>query len=208
MLDQVEQVLREGLAAGVSLRRFMEEYVPRIHAARGEEFSHVSDVPLVLSVWFRDTDERYTVELSGAGCVVERGEMVDFPVATIAGLASGWETFKPQLLRASLALEEGRERLRSKYGQRRVTPQVKRVFEGLEGVIEVVVDGAPLWVILNDYEGDGGGKGIKVSLSESVVLSMARGEVEPRQVSGSVKVSGQMGFALELAGFFSTHFGV
>lgn len=202
--------LKAALAPGVTPSQFFFDHMPGIHEARLEDFRSVCDIPLIISLWFRDTDRRFTAELSPHGYRAEEGDMIDFPVATICGEEARWEEVKADVLEAVLALHESRHDLERRYGDRRITEQVRRDFEDLRGIIEVSVTGghAPfdVEVILNDYEPEPRAPSFAIKATKDVVMRMARGQLEPRAASGEVSVRGGMGFAMDLGGFAAEHF--
>jgi len=208
----MEELLKAAFAPGVTPREFFFDHLPGLHAARQEQFNKNCKVPLILSLWFGDTDNRYTVELRSDGCEIEEGDMIDFPVATIRGQESRWEKVKPRLLEALLVASANEEKFEKKYGERVLTSTIVEAFEAQRGVIEVIIDTADgpidLDVILNDYEPESGADRFKVELGEELVEKMARGEVEPRAAVGQIKISGQRKPALQLGGAFAKHFDV
>lgn len=201
----MEELIRAAFEEGVTPHEFFTEHFKKIHNARLEEFSKLSECPIIASFLFEDTGTRFTFELSGTGYTVEEGDMIDFPIITIVGNEADWKATREDLLEAALALYASEERLQSKYGRKPMTQDFKDAFEPMLGTVNVEVTGgkAPLEfkIYLNDYDDAGTGNEFNLKLDKELVLQVARGEVDPRDAQGKFKVYGKMSFALELAGF-------
>ena len=206
----MEELIRAAFEEGVTPHEFFTEHFKKVHNARLEEFSKLSECPIISSFLFEDTDVRYTFELSKSGYKVEEGDMIDFPILTIVARESDWKATREDLLEAALALYASEERLQSKYGRKPMTQDFKDAFEPMLGTINVEVTGgrAPLKfkIHLNDYDDAGTGNEFTLKLDKELVLQVARGDLDPRDAQGKVKVSGKMAFALELAGFLQKQF--
>ena len=210
----MEQLLREALDPSVTPRQFFFDYLPRIHDAQKQDFARISSAPIILSFWFEDIDERYTIRVDADGVEVEEGEMVDFPVATIITSHERVDALRETILGAALSLDANRTALQDRYLM--ATPPVDAgvldAFESVRGTIEAEVtgfdDGEPLWakVVLNDYVPEQGAPSFSVSVDRDLVLKMASGDLDPRALSSSqVRVGGKLKLAMEIAGFASKH---
>ncbi len=208
----MQDLIKAALAPDVTPRAFFFEHMPKIHEARLEDFARASEIPIIVSVWFEDTDRRFTFELSPQGYRVEEGDMIDFPQFTITGREADWDAVKEDLLEAALTMSEHEDHFERTYGEQRVTHAIRDAFEALRGNIDVRVTGGnvpiAMKVILNDYEPEPGAPSFGVETTKDVVLRMARGELKPQQAQPHVTISGRMQFPLEIAGFFSKHFDV
>lgn len=203
---EMKELIEEALKPGVSREDVFMKYVPRAHALQQELFERASNVPVVVSFWLEDVDERYTFEFGPNGSEAERGEMVDFPQVTIAAKASDWEVIREKVRELSLLLQEQRDALEGRYGgQAPLTGAVLESFERFQGEIRVTVDGVQLRVILNDYVSSSGDPWFGMEVSTEALRGVIVGKVEPRELLRQVQIKGQMSFALELAGFLSKH---
>lgn len=202
----MKQLIQDALAEGVSIKEIFETYVPRAHDMQKDMFSRVSEVPLIVSFWFEDNDERYTFEFSESGSQVEAGEMIDFPVVTIVLNHAQWGEVRPHLQGMLLKLQENKQKLEQRYVNDPIKARTLSAFESLHGTIHVHVEGIKLKVILNDYVEEGGASSFDVSVTHALLEQVINGDVSPREMANKIKVKGKMSFALELAGFFSTHF--
>src|SRR5690554_4736331 len=130
--------IEDALEPGISTDTFFMECVPELFKARQQIFQQSSDTDVIVSVYFKDTDARYTCEFRADGCAVERDDMVDFPVATIVGEEADWEDFKRHMLAILLPLEQRandyRERAASTMS--RLTPEFLAKLERFDGVFE------------------------------------------------------------------------
>lgn len=208
----MKDLFADALAPGVTLEEFFMEHLERIHEVQRGEFHKVSAEPLVMSFDFQDSGERYTFALSSEGCEVEDDELVDFPVATLIGTAAHWEAIKPDLLELARAAEAASESHESRYEGRAITRDHLDEFERFQGTIIIEVTGGSAGepvtfeLALNDYVKNDDADFIKVVIDYGVALDLARGELQPRDAQGKVKLSGKTSFGLELAGFFSSNF--
>lgn len=203
----MEELIKKALGEGVTRKELFKVYVPKAHEMRKDLFARASEVPIIISFWFEDVDERYTCEFSPRGCEVEVGEMIDFPQATIVMQASDWDEVRGYLERYGLMLEKHREELEGRYvANDPMGEDIKDAFESLHGMIKVDVEGIKLKVILNDYEESKGDPCFAVDVTHRLIEDLIQGKVEPRHVAGQVKVKGQVSFAMDLAGFITRHF--
>ena len=203
---EMKELIEEALKPGVPRGEVFVTYVPRAHALQQDLFERASDVPVVVSFWFEDVDERYTFEFGPDGSEVERGEMVDFPQVTIAANASDWEVIRDRVRELGLLLQEHRAALEGRYGgQSPLSQRVLDDFERFHGEIRVTVDGVKLRVILNDYVATSGDPWFGMEVSTDALKRVILGQLEPRELLRQVQIKGQMSFALELAGFLSKH---
>lgn len=211
----MEELLKEALAPGVSLRDFFLNYVPKIHEIERAQFSKMSKVPLILSFYFEDVDERYTIELSPQGARVEDDELVDFPLITLLGHGRYWEASKPALLELGLTMASNREALQAQVKRPLERSLIEEFVRKFQGVIELKVSGVAgipgaleLSVVLNDYMPTSGSPSFCVSLDEPSVRALASGRVRAKELGDAIKVTGQVKLAMNLAGFMTTHFDV
>lgn len=201
---EMKKLIEEALRIGLPREDVFMTYVPRAHALQQELFERASNVPVVVSFWFEDVDERYTFEFGPNGSEVERGEMVDFPQVTIVANASDWETIREKVKELALLLQDHRDALEGRYGgQAPLSRSVLEAFERFHGEIRVTVDGVKLRVILNDYVSTPGDPWFGMEIGTDALKGVIQGQVEPREILKQVQIKGQMSFALELAGFLS-----
>ncbi len=206
--EEMKALIEEALAEGVALEKIFKAYVPRAHELQKESFERASQVPLIVSFWFEDVDERYTFEFSSDGAEVEADEMIDFPVATIVLQKDQWSQLRPHLLTLLVKLQENRTELEERYVNKPITDRMLTAFESLRGTIRVNVEGLELKVVLNDYVEESGAPEFTVELTHALLGQVASGDVSPRELANKVKIKGQMSFALELAGFLSKNLGL
>jgi hypothetical protein len=197
--------LREIFAPGRTPEEVFVELIPRLHQARLHQFRQFVHTALIVCVRFTDTGRCYTVRLDGQGAEVEKGEMVDFPQVTIEGKEQDWERFKASV---HDLVDEADRRADAYAGRVAVTRSMVKAFERFDGRIEVDLTGVGLaspisvTVVLNDYEADSDGAHFKVVLPLETVFFVVRGQVEPTAASRSLQIKGDMGFAVDLGGFF------
>lgn len=205
----MQELLREILAPGVTLRAFFLNHCQRIHESKLEDFREISSETVRLAFSFDDVDERYTIELRTDGFEVEDDEMVDFPVATIHADGERWEEVKPDILEMALALEASQAQLEAQYGRTKVTRKMIEGFERFDGTIGIEVTGLSgggslsLSLSLNDYVTNEDAPSLSLRVSKDVVMQMARGELGVRQVEKAISFRGDAKFGVNLAGYFS-----
>ncbi|MEM1347147.1 MAG: hypothetical protein AAGI01_01230 [Myxococcota bacterium] len=210
--SEVSDMLQEALAPGVRLHEFMFTWVERLHAARLEEYRALTDERLLVHLSFEDSGELYTVALSPGAVEVEGDEMMDFPVISVHAEAEKWETFKPDILELSLALESTREHFKRRAGGRRVTRDILERFEKMAGTMEITVTGTQsgeeltLVVALNDYVVQRDAPRMTMRMDKELVLRMARGELDPKEARELIEIGGKVRLGVDLAGFFAQHF--
>lgn len=68
-------LLREALAADVTVHDFFTHWVPLIFEERREDFARVSELDLIVCFKFEDTGSVYSLELTKSGITVEEDEM-------------------------------------------------------------------------------------------------------------------------------------
>jgi hypothetical protein len=201
--------LRDALAPEVTLETFVLEHVPTLFEARRELFAAAYDTSIIISVHLSDTDERYTAHFRRDGCTVERGEMIDFPVVTLVGSSQYWDSVKRHVLKIAEPLERRAKnaKMRSKV-TRKFLDELER-FDG-EFVFDIEADDldtpVPFRLILNDYEAPGGAPALKIRASFEVGEQLARGEINPKDLEGLVRIRGDMSLGLEVGGLLLKHF--
>lgn len=209
----MEEILKAAFAEDVSLRDFFMDHMPRIHEANLEDFKRWTDETLIISFEMRDTDERYTLACNPSDCEVEDDEMIDFPIITLVGEARHWDALKPSLLELALALNANAEKLEAQYNariERKMLDEFERKFEGTITAVVVGVEGidepVTFELVLNDYVKNDGAPGFEFRINASNIRDLANGKVKPKELKDTIKVVGQMKLALDMLGFFSTHF--
>ncbi|MFU8805687.1 MAG: hypothetical protein ACNA8W_17875 [Bradymonadaceae bacterium] len=200
--------LSDAFAPDLSPDDVFLDRIPRLHEERRVQFRQFVDCPLIFSFRFTDTDRSYTVELDEDEARSEKGEMIDFPLATVEGRQADWEAVKFHLLEL---LEEA-DRRADEYVERvGINAKMIEQFERFDGVIDITFRGARLdhpiamRVILNDYEPVDDARSFAVDIPIELLFSVVRGEVPPSEAAKSLRIKGEMGFALELGGFFLKH---
>lgn len=206
--------IEDALKPGISADTFFMECVPELFQARQRMFQESSDADVIVSVYFRDTDARYTCEFRADGCTVEREEMVDFPVATIVGEEADWEDFKRHMLTILLPLEQRandyRERAASTMS--RLTPEFLAELERFDGVFECKISAEDLnepieiALILNDYEAPDGAPRLRLGASFETGEALAVGELFPTDLPERVRVGGELSLGLEVGGLLLKYF--
>lgn len=200
--------LRDVFAPGLTTREVFLERLPRLHRARLVQFRQFVTAPLIFCFRFTDTGQCHTLKLDGNQAIAEDGEMIDFPLATIEGKESDWERFKTRFLE----LAEEADRRADEYVERvAITPSMVKHFERFDGTIKVKLTGGgldkpiALRIVLNDYEAADEGRIFSVELPVEVAFAVVRGELAPSAAARELKVQGDMGFAMDLGGFFLKH---
>lgn len=211
----MEALLKEAFAPGVSIRDFFMKYVPKIQELERAHFSKISQVPLIISFYFEDLDERYTIELDAKRCIVEDDELSDFPLFTLVGQGASWEQVKPSLYELGVALVQSRDQLMKQLKQPITSRFVEELERKFEGCIKLKIDGvqdlsAPLELalVLNDYVLSSGAPSFEVAIHDSVIRDLAQAKVRVKDVQDSVQITGQLKLAMNLAGFLATSFDV
>jgi|GEM_PF-2438146 len=206
--------IEDALEPGISTDTFFMECVPELFKARQQIFQQSSDTDVIVSVYFKDTDARYTCEFRADGCAVERDEMVDFPVATIVGEEADWEDFKRHMLAILLPLEQRandyRERAASTMS--RLTPEFLAKLERFDGVFECKISAEDLdepieiALILNDYDAPDGAPRLRIGASFETGEALANGELFPTDLPDRVRVGGDLSLGLEVGGLLLKYF--
>lgn len=205
--------IAEHFAEGVTVREFLLERVPALHARRLERFNRFVKVPLIFSVYLEDTSERFTIKLDARGAETEDDEMIDFPQVTCVALASNWEESRRHMSALYAILDE-RDDLREPADAAKVLTQaVLDEFERFDGAIAITLTGTEkpggmtMTLALNDYLADDGAPRFEVSLPMDLVYQVARGELSPEQAGKTIQLRGKKSLALDLAGWANKHFG-
>jgi hypothetical protein len=201
--------LEDALAPGVDLDTFFVEHVPALFEARRELFASTYDTAIIVSVYLSDTDARYTAEFRPDGCTVEKGEMIDFPQATLVGSSDYWESVKRHILK----IAEPLERRAKQTGQpSKVTREFLDELERFDGEFVFEIAAAdldtpvPFRLILNDYDAPKGAPSVKIQASFDIGEQLARGDIKPGDLDGLVRVRGDMSLGLEVGGLLLKHF--
>ncbi len=197
----------EAFAPDVSIEKFFEEIVPRLHADRGD-FAEFSEVDVIVSVYLEDTDKRYTLAFRRDGtCDVEADEMIDFPVITLVGYEKFWPIVKKHAVGLLESLDERRDELQSQY---RLTQNFLDEFERYDGSIDITISGpdgdVDMTLVLNDYEKVDGAKNFGFVLPFELVEAVTKGDEEPGRAAKKLKIKGDYGFATVLGGFLLEQF--
>ncbi|AWV88926.1 hypothetical protein [Bradymonas sediminis] len=206
--------IEDALKPEVSPYVFFTEYVPELFEARRELFCESSEVDVIVSVYFSDTDARYTCEFRADGCTVECDEMIDFPVATIIGNESDWEDFKRHMLEILVPLERRANdyRDRAAASMSRLTAEFLEQLERFDGVFECTLTAegldAPIEVelVLNDYDAPDGAARLRLGASFETGMALATGEIFPTDLPDRVRVGGELSLGLEIGGLLLKHF--
>ncbi len=183
--------------------------IPAIHQARLEQFRQFSSTSLLFSIYFSDTDERYTLLLGLEESHGESGEMIDFPQATARGKASDWQR---AMELTSRLVEPADEQIERYEGRVELTSAIKDGFERFDGVLEIEItelpDGPPLIfeVILNDYTDPPRAPRASLTVTWSLLDDLAHGRIDPVAAAKKVTLRGAMGLAIDLGGFFADEF--
>lgn len=192
---------------GASLKDAIEVVGPKAHEARRADFKTFCEVGLIICFKMLDTKEVWTIEFDSKRYSFERGEAVDFPLVTIEGKAANWPIIRAHLLELADLLEGQKERAKG----RKWTRALHDAFESFDGSIDLsfVDDTYPhpvdIRIILNNYEDSGFDK-FSATIPVALLFDVARGQVSPRSAAKTLKIGGSLGFAIELGGFFATHF--
>lgn len=201
--------LEDALAPGVELRTFFMEHVPALFEERQELFASAYATPVIISIHITDTADKYTFEFRPDGCTVEDDEMIDFPVATIAGTSDRWEDLKRHVVQVAKLADQ---RAHTTKVPRKVTRDFLDDFERYDGefILELSADDLDepitLRIILNDYEAPDGAPSLRIGASFEVGEELARGEIKPKDLESRLRVKGDVGFGLEVGGFILKHF--
>lgn len=199
----------EAFADDVTLEQFFEEILPRLHNDRIETFRELSEIPVIVSVYLRDTKQRWTVELRRDGLTVEADEMVDFPMVTIEGDSRYWDEVKRHARTILRAVDARRDEVRE---QLQLTPELFADFERFDTVIDVEITetednpSIALRLVLNNYEPVDGARSFCVALPLPTLLELARGEKDPKQVAKGLSIRGDAKAAVSLGGLFASRF--
>lgn len=182
------------------------ERVLDFHESRRQQFRSFVKTPLIFSVHFEDTGDRFTLELGPDGAKAEPHEMIDFPQATIRGQMTNW---RRSLKLGQKLAEPADEQITRHEGRIEVTEDIKIGFERFDGVLEVEVvdlpDGdEPLCfdVILNDYDEPARAPRAQLQVRWPVLEQLANGQIDPVEAAGRVTVRGAMGLAFDIGGYF------
>lgn len=188
----------------LSAEEILLNQVPAFHEARREQFRRFTTTDLVISVYFEDTGEKYTLTLGQDDVEAIRGEAVDFPQLTLTGFLSRWD----RAIRLMSSIIEPMDAQIERYeGRVEIHEQLKANFERFDGVFEVTVidlpDGPPLSfkAILNDYEAPPRAREVQIEIPWDAIVKLACGDINPIEAAREIKVSGAVGLALEVGGF-------
>lgn len=187
------------------------ERLPAMHASRQAQFRAFSKTSIIASLYFTDTDERFTASFGQDGAEVEQGEMIDFPQATLEGRRGDWSRAVALL---SQLVEPADAQLDRYEGKVALTEEMKDEFERFDGIFAVKVvdlpDGAPLLfeIVLNDYEAPPRAKRAGLEVSWSLLLDLAHGRIEPVAAARQIKITGAVGLAIDLGGFVASKLGL
>ena len=199
----------EAFGPDVTTTQFFEEVLPQLHSDFRRDLEAASDVDVIVSVYLRDIDDRWTVRHDAATreLEIEHDEMIDFPHLTIVGEARFWDRVKEGILPLAEAIDVRRDELR---GQYRVTPAFRDDFEQIDGVIDIEITGGDevvtLSLVFNNYDADDFFPRISVSIPFDLMQEVARGDVPPETAIRGLSFSGDKRFALEFGGLLATHF--
>ena len=207
-------LLAQALAPGVTLREFFMTHVPKLHERERPNLPKITREPLILSFWYEDLDERYTIMLSAQGCQVLDDELDDYPIITVVARGQLWEQTKPMLRDLGQQLDAGRDALTAQLKQpiaRAHLEEFERKFQGVirtritdvQGLSEPLI----LDVVLNDYAPPSGHKPtFEVTLDAATLSQLATGQLRASEAGPRLKIAGQMALAMNLGGFLTTHF--
>lgn len=206
--------IEDALKPGISPDTFFMECVPALFEARQEIFRESSEADVIVSVYLRDIDARYTCEFRADGCTVEADEMIDFPIATAVGEAADWEDFKRHMLAIMVPLEQRADDYRERAGSTmsRLTPEFLEKLERFDGVFECSISADDLDnpikidLVLNDYDAPDGVAHLRLGASFETGEAVARGEISPADLQDRVRVGGELGLGLEIGGLLLKHF--
>ncbi len=184
--------------------------VPALHEDRIEQFRQYVATPLIFSLEFADTQERFTIMLTPDEARVERGAMIDFPQASIRGEAKKW---RRSVELSRLLAQPADEQIEKYQGRFEITDKVRDGFERFDGVLQVqIVDlpdgGVPLQfeVILNDYDEPPRARRAELTVGWSILEELANGRLSPVEAARKVTVKGAMGLAFDIGGYFMSEF--
>lgn len=204
----------EAFAAGISPEEFFLEVIPRLHESRLERFVQFSSAKLILSVFFSDTQKRYSCELGSKKARSRAGELVDFPVLSLEGQEKDWEVVKSHL---RVLLDEADRRADAYVGHVHLTQAILDEFERFDGVIEIRLTGGlsgggsvdsalDFRVVLNDYEAGKGARTLSLEMPLASLEDVIVGRKTAAEVAKGLVLRGDKMFGVNLGGFFLKHF--
>lgn len=186
------------------------ERLVELHQARREDFASFVSTELIVSLEFADIGERFTLALGPDQARAVRGDMIDFPQASLRGQAAEW---KRSIALLGRLVHPADERIDHYQGRVEIDRGIRDDFERFDGVLEVeIVDlpdgGDPITfeVILNDYDEPPRARRARISIQWSVLEDLANGRVTPVEAARRATLRGAVGLALELGGFCMAEF--
>lgn len=194
----------------VDVPTFFEKTARVVFEERREELDSYLECPVIICTRMMDTDRLWTSKVSTKRLVIEDEEMVDFPVITVEGREENWPLVREATAEILDLLDARREEYK---GKGRWTQKIQEAFEAFDGTISVTLTDPSLSrpigvrIILNNYE-DSGYKTFHVTVPLSTLYGVARGEIALETAAKGLKIGGDMSLALDLGGFFATHFKV
>lgn len=199
----------DAFASDVTMAEFLLEKLPRLHDERLDVFELYSDATLRFSVYLKDVDRRFSVELSAEGSRAIEGEFIDFPIVTLQGEESNWEFIRDHARRL---FEKGEKGLRKHPPPDRISQAFLDEFERFDGTLTVRLvledrdEPVEMRLILNDYEPYPGARSIDIRIPMRVAQGVMEGRVDPSDARDGIDVSGDMSLGLDLSGLILEHF--
>ncbi len=186
------------------------EKIPAFHRSRLDDFRQFVSTSLIVSVEFIDEKEQYTLLLGPDEARCERGEMIDFPQATLRGSAGQWSR---SLQLASKLVVPADAQIDRYEGRVELTEAIKSGFEQFDGVLEVAIcdlpDGGPSLefdVVLNDYRPPEWAQKAQLVVQWSDLVDLAHGRISPVQMARKTSVKGAVGLAFDIGGYLMREF--
>lgn len=193
---------------GIDVPTFFKKTAKAVFDERHEDLKTYLECPVIVCTRMLDTDRLWTVKVSPKKLVIEGEEMVDFPVITVEGREENWPLVREATADILDLLDARRDEFK---GKGRWTREIQEAFEAFDGTISVTLTdpslprAIPIRIILNNYE-DSGYKSFHVTVPLTTLYGVARGEIAIDAAAKGLKIGGDMSLAVDLAGFFATHF--
>lgn len=196
------------LPAGVTLKTVFSKVIPEIHRERRHEFTdYVAGLDLIFAVRLTDTDRIWTVRFNEKEIEIEDEEGIDFPILTLESTEAQWEKVRPDLIRILTLADQRRHLLK---GKPRFDKKLRAQLERFDGVIDVEIPSDigtfKMRLILNNYEAQKGFRKFKVTVPQSVIFDVARGDLDIEAAARGLAIQGDMSLAMDLGGTFLKHY--
>ena len=205
-MTDYRRLLPKGLRVGDVIARV----VPEIHKERRHEYNdYIHGVDMVIAIRLTDVDEFWTVRFNGHEIEIEDDELIDFPIVTVEGTQTQWESMREDVIELLLLIDAQKDRLKK---GRKFDVTFRETLERYDGVIDLTITGKSssdtlkFRLILNNYEADRGFRKFEVSVPRTVLFDVVEGRVPVDSAAKGLSIRGDVGLAVDLGGAIMKHF--